>query len=123
MTRLFLAGALKYTPHGKHVAMRKGDVLIEPGERGYAFLVVLSGAVAIVRPGLAGEELIVVHQPGHFVGEMSSLRGAAALVRARAAEDGELLAIDVEHLRAFVRQAYERARSLAGPHLSAGEAR
>ncbi len=100
--QLTAAQIARLEPHGKHVAMRKGDVLIEPGERGYAFLVVLSGAVEIVRPGLTGEELIVVHGPGHFVGEMSSLRGAAALVRARAAEDGELLSIDVEHLRGVV---------------------
>jgi len=31
-------------------------------------LVVLSGSVEIVRPGLAGEELIVVHAPGQFSG-------------------------------------------------------
>src|SRR5450631_4208683 len=100
--QLTAAQIARLEPHGKHVTMRKGEVLIEPGQRGHAFLVVLSGVVEVVRPGLSGEEIIVVHRAGHFAGEMSSLRGAAALVRARAAEDGELLAIDVERLRAVV---------------------
>src|SRR5260221_8530378 len=100
--QLTAAQIARLEPHGKRRAMRKGEVLIEPGQRGYPFLVVLSGAVEIMRPGLSGEELIVVHKAGHFVGEMSSLRGAAAVVRARAGEDGELLVIDTEHLREVV---------------------
>jgi thioredoxin reductase (NADPH) len=100
--QLTAAQIARLEPHGKRRAMRKGEILIEAGERGHAFLVVLSGAVEVLRPGLSGDELIVVHRAGHFVGEMSSLRGAAALVRARAAEDGELLSIDNEQLRAVV---------------------
>jgi thioredoxin reductase (NADPH) len=100
--QLTAAQIARLEPQGKRVAMRKGEILIESGQRGHAFLVVLSGAVEVVRPGISSEELIVVHRAGHFVGEMSSLRGAAALVRARAAEDGELLVIDNEHLRAIV---------------------
>jgi thioredoxin reductase (NADPH) len=46
--------------------------------------------------------LIVVHMPGQFSGEMSTLRGAASVVRARVREEGEVLAIDSEHLRAIV---------------------
>jgi thioredoxin reductase (NADPH) len=100
--QLTAAQIARLEPHGKRVPMRKGEILIEPGDRGYAFLVILSGAVEIVRPGMAGEEPIVIHTAGHFVGEMSSLRGNAALVRARAASDGELLSIDVAHLREIV---------------------
>jgi len=46
--------------------------------------------------------LIVVHMPGQFAGEMSTLRGAASVVRARVRRKARLLAIDSEHLRAIV---------------------
>jgi thioredoxin reductase (NADPH) len=100
--RLSLAQIARLEPHGKRVGTRKGQILAEPGERHRTMLVVLSGSVEIVRPGLAGEELIVVHMPGQFSGEMSTLRGAASVVRARVREEGEVLAIDSEHLRAIV---------------------
>ena len=88
--------------HGKRVAIRKGDVLIQPGDRGGRLLVVLSGSLEVVRPGIAGEELIVVHTPGSFAGELSMLRGAGALVRVRVRESGEVLAIEPEELRQIV---------------------
>src|SRR5258708_7457586 len=88
--------------HGKRIPTRKGQVLAEPGERRRLMFVVLSGSVEIVRPGLAGEQLIVVHAPSQFSGEMSTLRGAASVVRARVREEGEILAIDDENLRAIV---------------------
>src|SRR5882724_12723461 len=88
--------------HGKRRRTRPGEVLVEPGERHPGLFVILSGSVEVVRPGLAGEELIVVHMPGQFSGEMSTLRGAASVVRARVREEGEVLAIDSEHLRAIV---------------------
>jgi thioredoxin reductase (NADPH) len=100
--RLTLAQIARLEPHGKRVGTRKGQILAEPGERHRTMLVILSGSVEIVRPGLAGEELIVVHLPGQFSGEMSTLRGAASVVRARVREEGEVLAIDSEHLRAIV---------------------
>src|SRR6266853_2935793 len=89
-------------PHGKRIRISKGQVLAEPGERHRLMFVILSGSVEIVRPGLAGEEPIVVHTPGHFSGEMSTLRGIASVVRARVREEGEVLAIDGEHLRQIV---------------------
>ncbi|HMH20051.1 MAG TPA: FAD-dependent oxidoreductase [Burkholderiales bacterium] len=89
-------------PHGKRIRISKGQVLAEPGDRHRLMFVILSGSVEIVRPGLAGEELIVVHGPGQFSGEMSTLRGIASVVRARVREEGEVLAIDGDHLRQLV---------------------
>jgi CRP-like cAMP-binding protein len=53
--QLTAAQIARLEPQGKRIAMRKGEVLIEPGQRGHAFLVVLSGALEIVRPGITGE--------------------------------------------------------------------
>src|ERR1700704_1161735 len=100
--RLTPAQIARLESHGKKMRTRQGQVLAEPGERHRLMFVILSGSVEIVRPGLAGEESIVVHTPGHFSGEMSTLRGIASVVRARVREEGEVLAIDGEHLRQIV---------------------
>jgi thioredoxin reductase (NADPH) len=88
--------------HGAKVATRAGEVLVEPGDVHKQLFVTISGSVEVTRPGLSGEQLIVVHGPGQFSGEMSTLRGVGSLVRIRVKEAGEVLAIDFEHLRAIV---------------------
>src|SRR6267142_3199843 len=84
--RLTPAQIARLEPHGKRIRTRQGEVLAEPGERHRLMFVVLSGSIEIVRPDLAGEELIVVHEAGQFSGEMSTLRGLASVVRARVRE-------------------------------------
>lgn len=100
--RLTPAQIVRLEAHGKRMRTRRGEVLAEPGERHRGLFVILSGSVEIVRPGMAGEVPIVVHTPGQFSGEMSSLRGVASVVRARVREAGEILAIDDEKLRAIL---------------------
>jgi thioredoxin reductase (NADPH) len=88
--------------HGKKIAVRKGQILAEPGERHRALFVVLSGSIDIVHPTMQGEQLVIVITPGGFTGEMNTLRGVGSLVRARVGEDGELLAIPDDQLRTVV---------------------
>lgn len=88
--------------YGKRVPIKAGDILAEPGERVGRLLVVLSGAIDILRPGIAGEDLITVHTAGSFAGEMSSLRGAGGHVRARVSESGEVISIEHDDLRRLV---------------------
>jgi thioredoxin reductase (NADPH) len=99
---LTAAQIARLEPHGRRIRTREGAILAEPGDRHGRMLVILSGSVEIVRPGMAGEELVVIHTPGHFAGEMSTLRGLGSLVRARVREAGEILAIDEQQLRAIV---------------------
>jgi thioredoxin reductase (NADPH) len=90
-------------PHGKRIAVRKGQILAEPGDRHRDLFVVLSGSIEIVRLTMQGEEqLLVVTEPGGFTGEMSTLRGVGSLVRARVRADGEVLAIPDDQLRTVV---------------------
>jgi thioredoxin reductase (NADPH) len=84
--------------HGRKSAIRKGDVLAEPGDR-LPMYVVLSGSIEIVQPTLTGETLIVVHTAGSFSGDVGTLRGISAVVRMRVREGGEVLVIDEAHLR------------------------
>ncbi len=99
---LTAAQVARLAPHGTRLRTRAGEVLAEPGERNRKLMVVLSGSVEIVRPGISGEDLVTVHEPNQFAGEISTLRGQGSLVRARVREEGEILAIDEEHLRAIV---------------------
>jgi thioredoxin reductase (NADPH) len=82
--------------------MHAGEVLFEQGDMIAGIFVVLSGALEIVRPGLTGDDLVTVHHAGEFTGEVTVLSGHRALVRARALEAGELLALGPEAFRRIV---------------------
>ena len=88
--------------HGIHRQMTQGEILAEPGDRNLPMLVVLSGSIEVVQPGIHGEVLVVVHTPGSFSGEMSTLQSVGSLVRSRVRETGEVLAISDDHLRGIV---------------------
>jgi len=92
----------RLAPHGQKIAVHKGEILAEPGDRHRKLFVVLSGSIEVVRPTMAGEQLVVVIEPGGFTGEMNTLRGVGSLTRARVREDGEVLAIPDDHLRTVV---------------------
>jgi thioredoxin reductase (NADPH) len=87
---------------GKRRAVRAGEVLAEPGDRGLPMWVVLSGSIEVVQVGMAGETTVVTHTAGKFSGEMSTLRGISGMVRMRVCSDGEVLEIDENRLRAIV---------------------
>jgi thioredoxin reductase (NADPH) len=87
---------------GTRKRVRAGEILAQSGEREGRVFVVISGSVEILLVGLSSEERITLHQAGEFTGEMSTLRGARSLVRARAFEDGEVLIIEHENLRKLV---------------------
>jgi thioredoxin reductase (NADPH) len=90
--------------YGRRARIRAGEVLVEPGERRGRIMVVLSGAIEVVLPGIAGETPVTVHTAGSFAGEMSALRGVGATVRARVRDDGEVIAIENEDLRRVVQE-------------------
>ena len=92
----------RLTPHGETIAIRKGQILTEPGDRHRKLFVVLSGSLEVVLPTMTGERLVIVVEPGSFTGEMSNLRGVGGLTRTRVREDGEVLAITDDQLRIVV---------------------
>jgi thioredoxin reductase (NADPH) len=85
-----------------HRRISKGEILAEPGDRHRPMLVVLSGSIEVVQPGMNGEVLVVVHTAGSFTGEMSTLQGIASLVRARVRDAGEVLVIAEDRLRTVI---------------------
>jgi thioredoxin reductase (NADPH) len=88
--------------YGQRRALRAGEILAEPGDRGLPMWVVLSGSIEVIQVGLAGETTVVTHTAGGFSGEMSTLRGISTVVRMRVGEEGEALEIDENCLRTIV---------------------
>ena len=72
---------------------RRGEVLYDQGEEGYDFVVVLDGRVAVLG-GYGGEQQLVgVHGPGRFLGELGLLSGQGAVLAAVVLERGEVLVV------------------------------
>lgn len=86
----------------KRRSVTRGQVLIEVGAANFAFFVVLSGGVEIVRVHDDREDRIVLHHPGEFTGEMNMLSGRKSMFLARATSDGEVLELDHDGLRRVV---------------------
>ncbi len=88
--------------HATHSHMSQGEILSQPGDRHRPMLVILSGSIEVVQPGMSGEVLLVVHTAGGFTGEISMLQGIGSLVRSRVRESGEVLAITEDRLRTII---------------------
>jgi thioredoxin reductase (NADPH) len=58
---LTAAQIARLMPHGRRMRIQPGQVLVETGQRARDMLVVLSGSLEVLRPGIDGNELIVVH--------------------------------------------------------------
>jgi len=97
---------------GRRRDVRAGEVLIEVGEQNTRFFVVLTGAIEIVRVIGDREESVVVHRARQFTGEINMLSARRSLVRARAAADGAVIAVDREDLRTLVQRDSELSEIL-----------
>src|SRR4051794_13509217 len=76
-----------------------GEVLFTLGDRGYPFIVVIEGGVAIV--DAAGSE-IIRHGPSGYAGELNFLSGQAAFVTAIVTEPLRYIAVERDDLRALL---------------------
>jgi len=76
-----------------------GDVLFREGDRGYDFLVILAGQVAIVDHQAGTERVLATGGAGEFVAELNLLTGERLFTTAVVAEAGEILVVPVARLR------------------------
>jgi thioredoxin reductase (NADPH) len=97
---------------GERRSVRAGEVLFDLGEQNTRFFVVIEGAVEIVRPVDGREELLIVHGPGEFTGEINMLSAHRTLVGGRARGDGSIVVIDRAHLAALVQRDFELSEIL-----------
>ncbi|MEO7109872.1 MAG: FAD-dependent oxidoreductase [Polyangiaceae bacterium] len=92
----------RIAPHGKRRKVEAGEVLFEQGTAAVGILIVLSGALEVLRPRHDGEDMVVVHTAGNFSGEANALAGRRSLLRGRMKETGEILFLDSDGLRHIV---------------------
>ena len=100
--RLTRAQIARVAAQGKRRAVQVDDVLFEAGDSTPPFFLVTAGQVEVVRPSATGGELVAVHNPGQFTGEVNMLAGRRALLRARVSQAGEVIELERERLMALV---------------------
>jgi thioredoxin reductase (NADPH) len=88
--------------HGHRRSTQPGEVLFREGDPSCDFFVVLAGKVAIVAGYGGDEQVISVHGPGRFLGELNLLTGQTVFVTAVIREPGEVLVVPVERLRDLI---------------------
>ena len=93
--------------HGRRRPTRRGEVLVEVGDRTLPFFVVSSGEVEIVQVSRSGEAIVAIHGPGQFTGETNMISGRPSLVRARVSESGEVIELDREQMLKLVQIDFE----------------
>jgi thioredoxin reductase (NADPH) len=94
--------ALAARGHPREV--RAGEVLFAEGDRNRSFFVVLEGSIEIVGHAKGVSQIVAVHHPGQFSGDIDMLSGRAILVTGRAAEDGRLIELTNPELRRAVEE-------------------
>ncbi|MGH4027202.1 MAG: FAD-dependent oxidoreductase [Pseudonocardiaceae bacterium] len=88
---------------GERRSVRAGEILFTEGEPSPSCYAILDGRVAMVAGYLTDEQRVVrVHGPGRFLGELSVLTGQPELFTAVALQDGMVIAVPAERLRALV---------------------
>ncbi|OMQ15415.1 Na+/H+ antiporter NhaA [Modestobacter sp. VKM Ac-2676] len=92
---------------GRRMSTVRGQVLLRSGQAEFDFFVVLSGAIAVVEGALdhgadGGKRVVAINGPGRFLGGLNMLAGQRPVRSLVAAEDGEVLVLSLEQLRAVL---------------------
>jgi thioredoxin reductase (NADPH) len=88
---------------GARRTVDRGETLVREGERADYFFVMLSGKVAVSTTDDTGNRQVIrVHGPGRFLGELGDLEGQAAFYTAEVVEPGEVLVVPTERVRDLV---------------------
>jgi thioredoxin reductase (NADPH) len=93
---------VRIAARGRRRAIARGEVLVEAGDKGAPFFVVVSGEVQALRPSGATEMLLVAHGPGQFSGEATMITGRRAIGRLRVSEPGEVIQLEREQVLALI---------------------
>ena len=84
---------------GERRRVASGEPLFGDGDPSADFVVVVSGAVAVVDGFGQDNRIRGVHGPGRFLGGLGTLRGEAMFLTPVAQQDGEVLTVPTERLR------------------------
>ncbi|MDB4930753.1 MAG: Thioredoxin reductase [Myxococcaceae bacterium] len=103
--RLTAAQVARLRPYGRERRFAAGATVWSQGQEVIPFYIVLEGRLAVVQPAAlsgCGENVITVHDPGQFTGEVNMISGHRSLVDGRAETDCLLLELPRERLLALV---------------------
>lgn len=101
--RLTDAQLARFEASGERLRVKRGDVLYQPGDDGYDFYVIVSGAVAVIGYiGSSGRRVVRVHGERRFLGASDLLRQQSVLRTAVVIRSGEVLRIPVERLQSLL---------------------
>jgi len=105
-TKLFptLSAALldQLREQGTVLDLADGEQILVEGTPNYPFFAVLEGRIRMTKQVGPDEQLLVQHEPGHFVGEIGMLTGAPALASARAAGPAKVIRVENAKFREIV---------------------
>src|SRR5262245_3973777 len=88
--------------YGQERPTRAGQVLFREGDRAYDFIVVLSGAVAVVDHEAGGMRELATLGPGRFVAELNILTGERVFATALVTKAGSVLVVPVDRLQEVI---------------------
>ena len=90
--------------YGQEWPTAAGQVLFREGDRAYDFIVVLSGAVAVVDHEAGAVRELAILGPGRFVAELNILTGERVFATAVVREPGSVLVVPVDRLQEVIAQ-------------------
>jgi CRP-like cAMP-binding protein len=90
--------------HGEVRPTAAGQVLFREGDRGYDFIVILSGAVTVVDHQAGVVRELATGGPGEFVAELNILTGERLFTTAVVKEPGSVLVVPVGRLQDVIAQ-------------------
>ncbi len=99
---LTAAQIARIRPYGTTRRVPAGELLVDQGDYGAPFLVLLSGALEVTAATNTGETLVAVGTAGQFFGDVTMLSNRPSLVRARMREAGEVVQLDRDALQRLV---------------------
>ncbi|MBV9389668.1 MAG: cyclic nucleotide-binding domain-containing protein, partial [Chroococcidiopsidaceae cyanobacterium CP_BM_ER_R8_30] len=88
--------------HGLEVQLAPAEVLVKQGDSAYHFWIVKEGQIQITKRLGLREEVLTVHQPGEFIGEISLLTGAQVPFTARALDTSRVIEIQSSNFNQFL---------------------
>ncbi|MEM8806503.1 MAG: ATP-binding protein [Cyanobacteria bacterium P01_G01_bin.38] len=98
------ADLLKIAEHGQEREFAEDAILFSQGDLTYPFYIVLEGEVRISKQVAGDTQLLTVHGPGEFTGDLSMLAGNPAMATAKTAGPCRILELSPEAFRHVIVQ-------------------
>lgn len=95
--------------HGRELQLNSDDVLFQEGDPAYKFYVVLQGQVRVTKRVGAEEQLLTIHNPGEFTGEISMVTGSPAIATGRSLGQSRVLEIDPDKFKQILAECSQGA--------------